>query len=113
MTAPEWDTGDGPKRRDKYVTIFSDWGLPTENLADVIKWLGKKLAEIPAEHRDSAMLDFTSDSEGSRNAEIYYYRKETDEEVAERVRTTQASAARSAAHERAVFEALKAKYEPS
>ena len=63
-----------------------DW--PSEQLGELIAWLGEKLESIPPECRDSATCEIGSISgyEGSHYATIciQYRRPETDEEIAQR-----------------------------
>jgi hypothetical protein len=74
---------------EKRITIFNqeqydgDW-VP-EKLSDALQWLQLKLQEIPAEYRDSAIIEIDSAGgyEGSHygHIEIHYTRPETDNEI--------------------------------
>lgn len=85
-----------------------------DKLVSVIDWLTKKLAKIPAEHRDAARLEISSVGgyEGEHHAEatIYYDRPETDEEFAARKAEVAEYSARADAAERDMLARLLAKH---
>ena len=75
-------------QRSIYGSIVKENKYNDDTVTDVIGYLQKLLATIPAEHRDRAFVSFESAGgyEGSHSAEfgVYYYRPETDVEMTAR-----------------------------
>lgn len=68
------------------VCCLKEWELP-RNAVAFSEWLQEQLATIPAQHRDDASIELTTEMEyEATNAylSISYYREETDEERATR-----------------------------
>lgn len=97
------------------VTLYNDraYSLPSK-VTDLKAWLDEKLAEVPAEFRDSADMEIcTEDSYGDIYAQVTltYSRPESDAEEAERLATQAQLAARRQALDLKQLAELKAKYE--
>ena len=76
------------ERKDIRDTVFRQTMYYTK-LRDFQKMLSDILAEISVEYRKEVFIDFEiEDDYGSYNniVEIYYWRPETDEELADRIR---------------------------
>jgi len=68
-------------------TIEVDCDYPPENLLDFIEWAKGILKKIPAEHRDTARIDFDIVCQFNNeqiSCEITYSRPETTEEYSKR-----------------------------
>lgn len=71
------------------ITVLREnlYGAP-DTMSGWIKWLEDKFANVPVEHRSTAVLEINSEGgyEGEHHAEasIYYYRAETADEAATR-----------------------------
>lgn len=112
------------KRQAVKVTVFEKDGVygslldggkyEPDSVGDVIDWLTKLLASIPAEHQASARFEVESYSEYDSDkavVRVTYTRPETDEELAERIAEEKERRQRNEAQERRQLDALKAKYE--
>lgn len=86
------------------------------SLTDFLKQIEDIVSDIPAEQRDSIMVEWTDGDEcDSGYIEFTHYRPETDEEMSARKKQERADALVIArvreAHDRAAYEALKLKFE--
>jgi hypothetical protein len=102
--------------RESLFHEYRDWLMP---LADFVEQMTAILNAIPAEHREKAVfeVDVEDDYYGgssSVSTNVYYDRKETDEEVAKREADAQRSAEEARRHnelrERQIYEQLKRKF---
>ena len=90
-------------------------GYPPENLADFQAWLAVAVAEVPAEFRATAILEFTAESryeagDIERGMRFYYVRPATEVEFADRVHARALNVLCVEAKERQQFERLQAKF---
>lgn len=91
--------------------------FPEEDAVKALFWFQEKILGIPAEFRDSAILEFdcgvedTDDGCISPIIKIYYYRPETLELAALREAELQRQLNITEQEERAMLEKLKRKYE--
>lgn len=105
-------------RETRCFTLFGEHGDTRMTVPDALAWLAGLHEQIPEECREDStfLVEYESDyyGGGSLNFEVYYERKETDEEMAERIRKEEEGAARYRADkeilERQHLAALKAKY---
>lgn len=85
----------------------------TMSLEAVIKCLSETMASIPVEYRDSASIKWGSGDWTYNYPTVSYVRPQTDEEVAEEEARDQRRREYEAERERARYEELKLKFEPS
>lgn len=88
--------------------------MPTK-LEAYIGVLQNILVDIPPEHRHTAQVEITfvpNYGDYAVKTVIGYTRPETDEEIAERTKAAIRATRASEERERALFEKLKAKYQP-
>lgn len=93
-------------------------GWPPEDPARFMAWFQERIDRIPAEHRQNAKIEFSSEGDycggHSPHIEITYLRPETDDQFASRVQReaqqAEFDARRKEHHERATLAALQAKY---
>lgn len=106
-------------RRTIRETLFYDSGDLKKTLPVMIEWLECLLEKVPAELRSDAIFEVEHeygyyDSSATTEIRIFYERKETDAEVAERraqdARTAAAARAANEANERRIYEQLKRKF---
>ena len=92
-----------------------DAGFPPEGAIEFSKWLGDLMAQVPAEHAETAKLEI--DSIGSYENSHYatvsftYTRPETDAEEAERLAADMRAVAVQRSRELQQLDALRRKYE--
>lgn len=96
------------EKQNKKIIVFETecaYDIPT-NPKKFLQWWQQKFAEIPDEHMDTAVVDLRAEEdslyENSPYLEvsIYYYRPETDEELAGRYEAERRKAEAQAAVER-------------
>lgn len=112
----EWRAN--PEPQDRRVVLFNaeryDGNWPPEDAAGFLAWFQSIIEEAPDEYRDAVKieLDSVSGYEDSHYAsiEVSYLRKETADEVAERLADYRARQQAEQAKELATLAALKAKY---
>lgn len=93
-------------------------GWPPEDPAGFMAWFQDRIDRIPAEHRQGAKIEFSSEGgyygDHTPHIEITYMRPETDEQFASRVQRETQLAEFRARHkeqqERLLFAELQAKY---
>lgn len=92
---------------------YPEW--PSKKASQFIEWISERLAEIPAEHRDTAEINITAlgyyDSDNSSEINIDYYRPETDAEMAARIDLEERRRRIEKEREIRLLNLLKAKYE--
>lgn len=79
-----------------------EWALPA--------FLAMITDAVPAEHRDKAIVRLEGGYDGGFSLKVSYFRDETDEEVASRVRDALAYAGNVQKDERAEYERLKQRF---
>lgn len=105
-------------KKQTRVTVFDkeqyDGEWPPEDAAECVAWFADKLEAIPPEHRATAKIEIDSAGgyEGSHygHIAIYYYRLETDDEMADREADERRRQERQTAQELQTLAALQAKY---
>lgn len=112
----EW--GSNPEPHDRCVPVFDgeiydgDW--PPEDADGFLAWFKNKIATVPEEHRGGVKIELDSRGgyEDSHYASIaiVYWRKETPDETAMRLREWEQKKARHIANARAEYERLKATF---
>jgi len=89
-----------------------DW--PPSNATEFIEWLSAKVATVPPEYRESAMIEFEAEDDcGSidKSIHISYLRPETDDEMSRREYMEHIGEEMQQKRELAELAKLKAKYE--
>ncbi len=95
------------------VTLYNEYGWsPPPDLREFVAWANALLDGVPEEFRDSAEIDLESDESGA-HISAWYDRPETAEEVEERTARARQRMDETNARERAMYEALKAKFRDS
>lgn len=97
---------------------YDDNGWPPKDPAGFMAWFQERIDRIPAEHRQNAKIDFSSEGgyygEHSPHIEITYLRPETDDQFSSRAQReaqqAEIDARRKEQQERATLAALQAKY---
>lgn len=104
-------------RAEKTVVFFDenqyDGEWPPENAIECVEWFAEKLTSIPAEYRNTAMIEIGSNSSYDSDyghIMISFTRPETDEEMAEREGRESRRKRAEEEYERMQLMALKAKY---
>lgn len=107
-----------PQRQTVGVTTFKAdqyySGFPSNNLLEFLQWVAERLAEVPADHRADAAIDFEAyDSYGepALRVEINYERPESDKELRERLEREERNTRELAERDRQTYLRLKARFE--
>lgn len=104
-----------PVRHQEVLLCVSNLerGFPPTKVGELLHWLDKHLATIPAALRDTACLTFESIDSDELVAQLKYTRPETEDEFAQRVRTQAVLNRRIERGQRRQYEFLRAKFETS
>ncbi len=104
------------KTKKVEVAFAKQWNsnFPPIEAVDFVKWMNARLAEIPDQYMDSAIINidsYVSHDEACATIRITYETPETDEEMADRALKENEMQARQKAGELRLLASLKAKYE--
>jgi hypothetical protein len=94
------------------ITTLSEYGSEEWPALEFLRLVGKAVADIPMEYRETATAELEGGYEESTSLTIRYSRPETEEEAFKRNADSQRSDQEQQQRDRQTYERLKRKFEP-